>query len=1304
MSTRLTITGALKQETGKQIIVGRGFAFLSPKALSAAGYSWLERLFKAKKTVSPHIVSLLGVNAVDLFGVSIEPTKVPVIALGAVISDKSIYKAEKDQINVLIVRPLDGGSKVTLHLKNAGAIVSKHGVNLDKNGAGKLQLFDLTAGDYEIVVDGETEPACQFVVAQYKLVPLVVNLLSRTQSKEGELTARLHLESFGVPLNGEVKLDLMDRHIRLSSCTVTAEKGEATATFALSGPGPHSIVAQVVADQEKTASFPLRGSRESERSFTCFSPLGTVISGSLLPVEESTTVRGIHLFEDASRSSPVTLERVDSNVAKLTINEKIEALKVVAVKPVAGKLATASDPSVGAHPEHADSEYKRATELFHKGEIENACSVFEAQRKKLYNPHCYYSYWIACCQAKLGQTEKALDSLQRSVREGWNDFTHMGTDDDLASLRDTDEFQSIVDRGHREFEYFNLDAGQVLEIPVHGPVTLLAIGAFISGRAWEGWASMLPPSEVTGHVEMDSVCTPGEDITIRVVSNVSEPTVFVLVKDARLLSTDTAEVKLAAGLKEYVSESSKLIPPEFVTEDLWQLYLASAQPLRGMSTTMWSTMSSDVPSNRTRNLMAPGSAPVSPPAGGGWGEGPAPSQAFGFASESSAGILAHRAAQTPVGSYPQPMAQMATFLSEDAGSVYRFEEFDLPVEAAASAIPGALILAEPQVSEPPVVIPQDEPEVLFAGFIGTENGVATLALKLPDCFAEYIVECFLITGMDWTSFEHRFAARKDCFIHLSTPVFTRENEPCVANVFVRTPEAGQFKLTCDGNRVELLDDALSPLVGAPEVEAGERVFRFLAKPGQYQAVLEQNGRVLAQEMKRVDETGKLRRIVRALKIVQTGETVNLSGDNSVRGLSVLPGIEKSFGKLVEETAGYEHLCCEQTAAKILSACAMYAMAGDDDDRASKAEAIVVAGIERERRNWLPGRGFTTYPDRGYTLPDTYYGPKAAKYLWNLGLLKELNTRGSAALSEAIELGLKMAEDTTAAYQISFPPSSARSCEEAYAVLRFGASSDAAAALSVARARAEVKDKVVPQTTHYLGVDVLRRLENAYAAAALFRGRNGADMSAALELANTVISDFNEQGALYSTVDSVAAIALMSELSSAGILTGGGVVELNGASMKFADAVRCTDPIESLKVVEGIATVAVDRIVEEDWNSYAGRIPLRVSLEKNGKHTRKLAPGDSVELVVKLEEGYKMGDLLWVALPDVLSRIVGGGQVKLFSLDFQGASELRVSLAVTGTTKGATGDGEQSLAVCVRNMFDEERAGSPGLMAITVKGG
>ena len=60
----------------------------------------------------------------------------------------------------------------------------------------------------------------------------------------------------------------------------------------------------------------------------------------------------------------------------------------------------------------------------------------------------------------------------------------------------------------------------------------------------------------------------------------------------------------------------------------------------------------------------------------------------------------------------------------------------------------------------------------------------------------------------------------------------------------------------------------------------------------------------------------------------------------------------------------------------------------------------------------------------------------------------------------------------------------------------------------------------------------------------------------------------------------------------------------------------------------------------------------------------------------------------------MSWIAGGGRVKKLSMDFEGKNELTVPLVVTGPIAG-----RQRFAVCVRNMFEEERAASPGLLTI-----
>ena len=50
-----------------------------------------------------------------------------------------------------------------------------------------------------------------------------------------------------------------------------------------------------------------------------------------------------------------------------------------------------------------------------------------------------------------------------------------------------------------------------------------------------------------------------------------------------------------------------------------------------------------------------------------------------------------------------------------------------------------------------------------------------------------------------------------------------------------------------------------------------------------------------------------------------------------------------------------------------------------------------------------------------------------------------------------------------------------------------------------------------------------RASQAYAAATLLAGREAGDLAPALGLANRVIGELNEEGRLYSTVDSVAAM-------------------------------------------------------------------------------------------------------------------------------------------------------------------------------------
>jgi hypothetical protein len=144
--------------------------------------------------------------------------------------------------------------------------------------------------------------------------------------------------------------------------------------------------------------------------------------------------------------------------------------------------------------------------------------------------------------------------------------------------------------------------------------------------------------------------------------------------------------------------------------------------------------------------------------------------------------------------------------------------------------------------------------------------------------------------------------------------------------------------------------------------------------------------------------------------------------------------------------------------------------------------------------------------------------------------------------------------------------------------------------------------------------------------------------------------------------------------------------------------------------------------------------VEISLEKDGKPAQVFKVGDALDLVIRVQR-YEPCLVAHVCLPDGLARVVGGGQVKRFALDFAERRELRVPLAAVGPTLVpdtvapalgmAEGNGgkrqpgplqqiasvltggtkaripAQHWAVIVRNMFKEEQVGNPGLLEVRI---
>ncbi len=1292
---RVTATdAALAQSFGRDIVLGRAFAFIGAQAFRKQGLSWVQRLLGGPAAARAQVVSLLDREPVALPGAVVSPSPLASLWLGAVTSDKALYREGRDEVHLLVVDPLAPGVEVVLEIKAQGVDFAKRPARLDARGAAAVTLRDLPTGDYEIRLRGAPSdaPACAFTVAAYRLAPLVASLADRRL--EGDrLAVTLRLERFGQPVDGGVQLELSDRGQRIAQLAADARDGVVTATFTLRGEGPHSINVQLVADPSHTATVPIVGSRASERSLTTFSTLGYEVQGSLLPAEGSTPVRGIHLSEGAIRTSPFRLDRVDTGKARLTATVAVETARIVMIDPTfPGKRPGAVDVATCPHPASTDVNYVRGEGLFQGGHYAEARAVFEEVLASApYALHPNYAYYVACCFAREGDKVRAMGAINAAIRDGWTDFELMARDEDLAALRGYPPYEALkAAGGQRETVLDDVPAGKTIEIDVPAPMAILAVGAYIGGEPWEGWAALVVPEAIRPQLTLPERALPGGDVRIHVDTGVSDDalSLYLIVKDARLLTADTPESRLAGGLKAMAEIAAR--------------ELTVGKPTRSLADALPQHRPPPPPASfgmpmMNPPFMSPPGFGAPPPAPGGFGPPPGPPGGFGpppsdggfgappppMAARGAPALVSAARARPPMVASPMPMVAS-------------------PMPAAAPAFapppPGAPPPRAPSpYREAPAVPPPsvEEPELLFAGLVETRGGKGVVSLRLGPDFADYLVSAFVIAGRDWAPVEGRFRAEREVYVSLDLPAFVHPEDGAVGKLHVRSQGGARVRLSRDGVEVPLVRDGRALAPGA-SIEAGRSELSFLAGPGYFEAVIEDGSGAIERVARQVDVPGKLRRVARTVRFLEAGQRISRAEDPSVVSLRVLPGLDAPFRALVDATSDYGHACCEQTAAKMLAACAMYTLAGDRARR-DRAEAIIVAGVRREASMWLRGKGFRMYPDSAAT-PDAYWGPKAARYLWNLALLRDLKGEAAPgrALGRALDEGLAMAADATSAYSLEWPPRRLSTCEDAYNAVRFGTGGAHALSLVDERTRG------FGDPARSAGGAVVQRAEAAYGAAALLRAGGVTARQRALALANAVIAQIGPEGRLYSTVDSVAAIALMAELDAVGVLGGAAAVAIDGERLSSAEALRFAGEIRAIEAVEGVTAVEVGRVVEEDWATFHGRLPIAVRLLRGQVTTRRLNALDAVDLEVKLESGYKPGDLLWVCLPDALSRVVGGGQVKRFSLDFQGNDTLRVSLAATGVTVDRHGQPAPArFAVCVRNMFEEERGGNPGLLEVTV---
>ncbi|MEG5035015.1 alpha-2-macroglobulin family protein [Microcoleus sp. AT3-D2] len=591
----------------------------------------------------------------------------------------------------------------------------------------------------------------------------------------------------------------------------------------------------------------------------------------------------------------------------------------------------------------------------------------------------------------------------------------------------------------------------------------------------------------------------------------------------------------------------------------------------------------------------------------------------------------------------------------------------------------------------------DFADVAYCGIVRTDElGKAEVSFKLPDAITSYNIEAFAMSqsGTEWCSVKKRLEVSLPVWAEFKLPKFIYPGDKSLATLYVKCA-SGKFglRLFCNGVPVEFsLFDAEQI---APNIyQSKQAKVIFEAQPGEWRAEVQD---LVTQDydvcVRTVGELGKFEEVAQRFQLLRAGETFDLRS-HQVWELRVLSCLEKPFNLLCDATTNYEHHCCEQTAAKLLAAVASLTAGGD----AAKLRNVIIAGVAREQKMYLPGKGLALYPPQEWegsnAQANDYWGRIAAQHLCDLATIGE-SLFGLAAVKSDLELesalrsAIAIGEGAAAAYHLPTIPTQIASGRDAYRSFMRLASTRNEALLY---ARSYLK---TPETTHQN--NVINRSEQAYCATVLLMAGENSDLRSALNTVNQLARCLNGDGRLYSTVDSVGMIALMTALQAAGINLNGTVYALQEGEMRALESeqVFSTEKMEEIALKEGTALVDMKGIAIEDWSTFAADIPVKIQLSKTNSF---LQPGDTVELIAEVES-YQPGLLLQVCLPPVLSRLEGGGEVKRFSVDFCGQKTIKIPLRVTGYTSPA---GEHWRAV-VRNMFNDEETGNSGLLRVQVGG-
>jgi hypothetical protein len=1321
MTTPLTIhvndTEAAARADGK-LTLGARFLFLHDGALLDDGrrgrlQAWRSNARRVVKAVVGDDVVVSGVR------VSTQAAQPPRAC--ALVADRDLYRTDTDTARLVCVLPrLEGGERASLKLSLDGQLITTRDVTSAPGGLVVEAFGALVAGRYtaELVIDDDVVAGpVEFTVADYTLPPLSVRVVARTLSGD-QLSLQLAVESWQVPCHERLKVSLLEgtRLVETKSCAPEGG-GRYAVDFVLHTTGALRVRVAVEDDPARTAEAALPGARKSEREQVVVSELGTEVRLSLLPGPRSLAVRGAFLERGDSIATPLVVDDVVTRTPTLRVVEAVEGLVVAWWLPNAGRweVEELGDFAAGARVTLSPKEplavatvgcfvqggpFEALTTFFRPDDAEDLVVEHPAVvRPRGTLPVTLKTtqkqrVLLAIKDERLTSTDTPQVALQAKLKAGVTTIASVLGDD--FRYEKVEVTSSVAAR---------VEAGAKLEVIVREtgkpPKRLTFASDEVTFGRVAGNEVVLPAGNISKrHARV--VLRDGKVIVVDL-----KTTNGTFVNGERISSPRVLNDLDTVGIGPFVIEV-RVLGATGAHDRFWVDGAVGAGPPRGVVprsfAPAFSNVRNEAPAMRSAPPPQARAQAASPPM--------ARSAAPMVRDELARGAPAPR---SPAASPPTAPSDLEFDDLSDGDDALAFsrspvtnagaraaddDDFDIATDAG---LPEAMVFSEPEgaaaaprAAQSPARArgakgdadderPRESfPEILYFGVVEVD-GEATVEIAAGESLAAFSVLAFTLVDGAPTQRETRVQVDQPVRADLDLPLEIADGDVAFASLRVASSSPRALvTLSRDGVDVPLTLDGgeVGGSAAGLEVSSGARL-RFAVAAGRWRARVEdlQTGETDAVDVV-VGKPGAFTRITRELVFLSEGRTLTLDDDGALT-MRVVPGLDAPLRALCHATVDYNHACCEQTAAKLVGAATMWLTSTSIADRDLAVRAIV-AGVDREKRMHVRGRGFRMYPDMSGI--SDHYTPMVVEHLWRLRRLadvRDLPTPARRALGEA----LAMADDVGGALGMRYVPQTIKNAHDAWAVAARAPERIKESLEWVGKAIAVDDNGPRSKLNGAVRGNVLLRSLFAYGAAVAMLGKKPAT---ALKLAGEVVRTLNDDGGLYSTLDNVAAIAMMTELARAGALSGSARADVNGTSMSSLEAAVLGDTVEAVTATSGVVAVEVTRLREELITAERANCPVRVTLHGEGMSAPSFLRGRVVDVVVALPEGYREGDLVQISLPPCLAWLSGGGRVKRFTVDFQGRSEVRIRLAVIDDLPG-----RQSLFVVVRNMFEEERVGAPG---------